>query len=155
LRRVIVAGLLVFALGVPPASAGRPAGRCSGATATREYTADTMTFRLDLDLDGCRWWDGSARNLVMWLGRDDGTGPANRWSMAACEAGSDPQAVRPASCDVTTSLAHANPEQAVSYQGEATWRWKDRTQRVSFEIHCTTTADGHAACDDPVGSWHG
>ena len=93
-----------------------------------------MTWRLHLDLDGCRWWDGSARNIVMWLGRDDAVGPANRWSMAACDAGPDPHA-RSTGCDVVTSLAHTNPEQAVSYQGEAAWKWRDGTRRVAFDTH--------------------
>ena len=155
LRHVFVAGLLAFGLGVPPAGADRPAGRCAGATATREYTADAMTWRLHLDLDGCDWWDGSARKLVMWLGRDDGAGPANRWSMMNCEGGSDPHGARPTSCEVVTSLAHANPEQAVTYQGEATWQWRDGTHRVSFETRCTTASSGHAACADPVSTWHG
>jgi len=95
----------------------------------------------------------SARNLVMWLGRDDGVGPANRWSMAACDSGSDPNAAHPASCEVLTSLAHPNPEQAVSYQGEATWKWRNGARRVAFETRCTTAA-GRAVCDDPVGTWH-
>jgi hypothetical protein len=159
LRRVIfVAGLLAFGLGGPAASAERPdgptPGRCTGATATRDYTADTMTWQLHLDLAGCRWWNGSARDLVMWLGRDDGAGPANRWSMAACDSGPDRKAAHPTGCDVLTSLAHTNPEQAVAYQGEATWKWKDGTHRVAFETHCTTTSDGRAACDDPVSTWH-
>jgi hypothetical protein len=159
LRRVIlVAALLAFGFEGPAASAERPGGpppgRCSGATATRQYTADTMTWRLHLDLAGCRWWDGSARDLVMWLGRDHGAGSANRWSMAACDSGPDGKGPRPDSCEVLTSLAHDNPEQAVTYQGEATWKWKGGPRRLSFETHCTTTADGRAACDDPVGTWH-
>jgi len=152
LRRVVVAGLLAFGLGVPPAGADRPAGRCAGATAVREYTASAMTWRLRLDLDGCRWWDGSARNIVMWLSRDDGAGPANRWSMAACQGGGG--ASRPADCEVATSLPHPAPEEAVAYEGEATWKWRDGTHRVSFGTRCTTTADGRAVCADPVGTWH-
>jgi hypothetical protein len=74
--------------------------------------------------------------------------------MAACEAGPDPGAARPASCDVATTVAHANPEEAVSYQGEATWRWKDRTRRVSFQTRCTTAVGGPPACDAPVSTWH-
>ena len=159
MRRVIlVAALLGFGVGGPAAGAETPGGprpgRCAGATASREYTADTMTWRLHLDLDGCRWWDGSARDLVMWLGRDDGVGPANRWSMAACDSGPDRKAARPTTCEVVTSLAHDNPEQAVAYQGEAAWKWKDGTRRVSFETHCTTATDGRAACDGPVSIWH-
>jgi len=82
--RVVTAGVVGLTLGVPAAAAS-PAGSdfiaegaCSGSTVTREYTPEAMTFRLHLDLDGCRWWDGSARNLVIWLSRDDGTGPASR-----------------------------------------------------------------------------
>ena len=151
---IIASGVLAYGLGIPPAAADRPAGRCSGASVSRDYTAATMTFRLHLDLAGCRWWDGSARDLVMWLGRDDGAGPANRWSMAACDSGSDPNAARPASCEVLTSLDHANPEQAVSYQGEATWKWRDGPRRVAFETRCTTSAGGRAVCADPVSTWH-
>jgi hypothetical protein len=158
---IVVSGLLGLGLGVPGAagaagSAGS-AGRCPGATATRRYSADAMTFAVRLDLAGCRWWDGSARNLVMWLGRDDGAAPANRWSMTACDGGDGGDgagAQGPTTCEVATTLAHGDPEQAVTYQGEATWRWKDATQRVSFETRCTTAADGRATCADPVTAWH-
>ena len=69
--RVVSVGVLGVTLGVPAADASpapeRPGfvaqSACSGSTVTREYTAEAMTFRLHLDLDGCRWWDGSARNL--------------------------------------------------------------------------------------------
>ena len=83
-----------------------------------------------------------------------GAGPANRWSMTDCDRGPDPHGARPTSCEVVTSLAHANPEQAVTYQGEATWEWRDGTHRVSFETRCTTAPGGHAACGDPVSTWH-
>src|SRR5688500_4269809 len=98
--RVVSVGVLGVTLGLPAADASsapaRPdfvaQGACSGSTVTREYTPEAMTFRLHLDLDGCRWWDGSARNLVIWLSRDDGAGPASRYSMTACEGGERGQA---------------------------------------------------------------
>jgi hypothetical protein len=74
--------------------------------------------------------------------------------MAPCEAGPGGKAARPSSCEVLTSLAHANPEAAVAYEGEATWQWRGGTRRVSFQTHCSTAADGRAVCDDPVGTWH-
>ena len=64
LRRVAV-GVVGLTLGLPAAAASpvRPGfvaqGACIGSTVTREYTPEAMTFRLHLDLDGCRWWDGS------------------------------------------------------------------------------------------------
>jgi hypothetical protein len=155
--RVVAAGLLLAAAYGPAAGAERaPDGRgaCSGATLTRTYTADAMTFRLQLDLDGCRWWNGSARNPVIWLSRDDGAGPADRFSMTACDSGPDPGRNRTTACEVSTTLPHPDPERAVSYRGEATWRWKDGTRRTSFDTRCTT-ADGTATCDDPVAAWHG
>ncbi|MGH9010307.1 MAG: hypothetical protein ACRDYF_10735 [Acidimicrobiia bacterium] len=156
--RVVSVGVLGVTLGVPAANASpaRPGfvaqGACSGSTVTREYTPEAMTFRLHLDLDRCRWWDGSARNLVIWLSRDDGAGPASRYSMAACEAGSDPSS-RTTACEVFATLPHPAEEEAVTYQGEATWEWHDGTRRVSFDTHCTT-AQNHARCDDPVATWH-
>ena len=156
--RLLSAGVVGLTLG-GPAAAASPAqpgfmaeGACSGSTVTREYTPEAMTFRLHLDLDGCRWWDGSARNLVIWLSRDDGAGPASRYSMTACESGSD-SASRTTTCEVFTTLAHPTEEKAVSYEGEATWEWQDGTRRVSFETHCTT-AQSQARCDDPVATWH-
>ena len=158
LRRV-AAGVLGLTLGVPVAAGGSPGrpgfvaqGACTGSTVTREYTPEAMTFRLQLDLDGCRWWDGSARNLVIWLSRDDGAGPASRYSMSACESGSDPSS-RATTCEVFTTLPHPTQEKAVTYQGEATWEWQDGTRRVSFDTRCTT-APNDARCDDPVGTWH-
>jgi hypothetical protein len=156
--RVVSAGLLGLTLGVPAANASsaRPdfmaQGACSGSTVTREYGPEAMTFRLHVDLDGCGWWDGSARNLVIWLSRDDGTGPASRYSMTACEAGSDP-ASRTTACEVFTTVTHPAEEKAVTYQGEATWEWQDGTRRVSFDTHCTT-AHGNARCEDPISTWH-
>jgi hypothetical protein len=51
------------------------------------------------------------------------------------------------------TLPHSAEENAVTYQGEATWEWQDGTRRVSFDTRCTT-AQGHARCDDPVAKWH-
>jgi hypothetical protein len=135
-------GVLATTVGVAPA--GAHGGPCSGATVTRHYAADSMTFRLDVNFAGCRWWNGSPRNLVIWLSRDDGNGPADRWNMTTC----------PTACEVSAALPHEVLEQTVTYQGEAAWEWKDGTRRVSFETHCTTTADGRAGCEDPVDTWH-
>jgi hypothetical protein len=155
---LVSAGIVGLTLGVPAAAASpdQPGfvalGACSGSTVTREYTAQAMTFRLHLDLDGCQWWDGSARNLMIGLSRDDGAGPASRYSMTPCESGSDP-ASRTTTCEVFTRLAHSVEERAVSYEGEATWEWQDGTRRVSFQTHCTTD-QSQARCDDPVATWH-
>lgn len=156
--RGVSAGVLGVMLAVPVAGAspGRPdfvaQKACSGSTVTREYTPEAMTFRLHLDLDGCSWWDGSARNLMIALSRDDGTGPASRYSMLPCDAGSDSNA-RTTTCEIFATLAHPADEKAVRYEGEATWEWKDGTRRVAFDTRCTT---GHrdARCDDPVATWH-
>lgn len=160
-NRMVVTGVLGVAVGVPAAGGSpspspsrfAPPQACAGATATREYTAEAMTFRLRLDLDGCRWWDGSARNLVIYLGRDDGTGPASRYSTMACESSSDPGGERTSSCEVFTTMHHPAEEKAVTYQGEATWTWEHGERRVSFETPCTTS-QGQARCDDPVATWH-
>ena len=157
--RLIWTGVLATMLAVPAAGAGAGPSEfvaqaaCSGSTVTREYTPESMTLRLHLDLEGCRWWDGSARNLMIWVSRDDGAGPASRYSMMACEAGSDPQSSRPTACEVFATLPHPADEDAVTYQGEATWEWKDGTRRVSFDTRCTTAA-GQAGCEDPVATWH-
>jgi hypothetical protein len=129
-------------------------GSCPGATLTREYTAQAMTWRLRLDLNGCRWWDGSARNPVVWLSRDDGTGPASRYSMTPCESTSDPNSARTTTCEVFAALPHQSAEQAVAYEGEATWDWKGGPRRVAFSTTCTTTPAGEASCADPVTTWH-
>lgn len=150
--RALCTGVLALIGAVPAAgaasAAGPAEGPCRGATVTRDYTAEAMTYRLRLDLDGCRWWDGSARNLVIWLSRDDGAGAASRYSMAACEADRSPGAAATTTCEVSVALAHAAGETAVAYQGEATWEWKDGPQRVSFDTRCTTTPGGEARCDD-------
>jgi hypothetical protein len=152
---VVCAGLFALTGGVPAAgaAASRSAdgGSCQGATVTRQYTAESMTYRLHLDLDGCRWWDGSARNLVIWLSRDDGAGPASRYAMDPCAA--DPNAAPTTVCEVSSGLPHPAGEQSVSYQGEATWEWKDGPQRVSFDTRCTTGPAGDARCEDPVDTW--
>ncbi|HYH52380.1 MAG TPA: hypothetical protein VEG38_22780 [Acidimicrobiia bacterium] len=152
-------GLLGLAVAAP-AAGGSPASpsivahqACSGATATRDYTADAMTFRLRLDLAGCNWWDGSARDLVVFLSRDDGSGPANRYSMIPCEQSAEPNADRTTVCEVFSTVHHPADEEAVAYQGEATWKWRDGERRVSFETRCTTT-QGQSRCDDPVSTWH-
>ena len=148
---VVCTGVLALTGAVPAADAASPdggaEGACRGATVTRDYTAESMTYRLRLDLAGCRWWDGSARNLVIWLSRDDGAGAASRYSMAACEADRGPGAASTTTCEVFVTLAHAPSETAVAYQGEATWEWKDGPQRASFDTRCTATPNGEARCD--------
>jgi hypothetical protein len=156
--QVMWTGALGLMVGVPaaggsPSSQFVPQQACSGATATREYTADAMTFRLHLDLAGCQWWDGSARNLVVYVSRDDGAGPASRYSMMACESGSESAANRTTYCEVFSTVHHPAEEKAVTYQGEATWKWQDGERRVSFETRCTA-ANGQTRCDDPVATWH-
>lgn len=158
--RVVSVSVLGATLAVPAADAAPAPARhdfvaqaaCSGSTVTREYTPDAMTFRLHLDLDGCRWWDGSARNLAIWLSRDDGAGPASRYSMTACEGGADPSS-RTTACEVFATLPHPAAEHAVTYQGEATWEWQDGTRRVAFETRCSTD-ESKSRCDDPVTTWH-
>ena len=151
---VVATAFVVSSAGASPSSPQIEAqGACSGSTVTRDYTRESMTFRLHLDLAGCEWWDGSPRNLAIWLSRDDGAGPASRYSMTPCESGADPKSARPESCEVFAALAHPAEEQAVTYRGEATWQWKDGPRRVSFDTHCTTAA-GRARCDDPVATWH-
>jgi hypothetical protein len=100
-----------------------------------------MTYRLHLDLAGCRWWDGSARNLVIFLSRDDGAGPASRYAMTPCTSDEGP------ACEVFVTLPHPINETAVGYQGEATWEWKNGPQRESFDTRCTTSATGAARCE--------
>ena len=155
--RFLWTGVLATAVAMPAGAAPSPEfvaqGACSGATLTRDYTPESMTFRLHLDLDGCRWWDGSARNLVIWLSRDDGAGPASRYATMACEASAEPNSGQPTTCEVFASLPHAADEHAVVYQGEATWEWNDGSRRTSFDTRCTT-ATGQARCDDPVATWH-
>lgn len=157
--RSLWTGVLGLAVAVPAAggspssSAIVPQQACPGATATREYTADVMTFRLRLDLDGCRWWDGTARNLVIFLSRDDGSGPASRYSMIPCESSSEPNADRTTACEVFSTVHHPTEETAATYQGEATWKWRDGERRIAFETRCTTT-QGQSRCDDPVATWH-
>ena len=152
---VVCAGLLALTGGVPAAGAASSrsadGGSCQGATVTRQYTAESMTYRLHLDLDGCRWWDGSARNLVIWVSRDDGAGPASRYAMDPCTA--DSNATPTTVCEVSAGLPHPAVEQSVTYQGEATWEWKDGPQRVSFDTRCTTGPAGDARCEDPVDTW--
>ncbi|HET9771659.1 MAG TPA: hypothetical protein VFS16_12285 [Acidimicrobiia bacterium] len=151
---LVCTGLLALTSAAPAAGAaagvaagGRDRGACRGATVTRDYTAESMTYRLRLDLDGCGWWDGSARNLVIWLSRDDGAGAASRYSMAACEADRSPGAAATTTCEVFVTLAHAVHETAVSYQGEATWEWKDGPQRASFDTRCSSAPGGEARCE--------
>jgi hypothetical protein len=149
---LLCTGALALTGAVPAAVAATSGGRagegCRGATVTREYTAESMTYRLRLDLDGCGWWDGSARNLVIWLSRDDGAGAASRYSMAACEADRSPGAAATTTCEVFVTIAHPAHETSVSYQGEATWEWQDGPQRASFDTRCSAAPGGEARCDD-------
>lgn len=153
-------GVLATTMGLGPAGASPTSahlaiqGACPGGTVTRQYTAESMTFRLHVDLGGCPWWDGSPRSLVIWVSRDDGTGPADRYTMTSCPPESEPGSAPTTACDVSAALPHQTEEKAVTYQGEAAWEWKDGTRRVSFDTHCTTTRQGHASCADPVETWH-
>jgi hypothetical protein len=71
--------------------------------------------------------------------------------MMACESGSDPDS-RTTTCEIFATLAHPVQENGVTYQGEATWEWKDGTRRVAFDTHCSTV-QRDARCDDPVATW--
>ena len=157
--RYLSTGVLAVVVGAPAAGGSTssstfvPQQACRGATASRDYTAETMTFRLRLDLDGCHWWDGSARNLVVFLSRDDGSGPASRYSMMPCESSTEPGVDRTTVCEVFSTVRHPAREKAVTYQGEANWTWRDGERRVAFETRCTTSGR-QSRCDDPVAKWH-
>jgi hypothetical protein len=154
---VVVLSAALMALG-PVASAEPKPSPPSGGTGdcgwkvTRDYLPETMTYRLHLDLGGCPWWDGSPRELVVELARDDGSGrPERRRSLVACSSDPDetgrPQA---SACEAFVSADHPENETDVRYRGTAGWNWHDGRHRAAFESSCTTTSET-VGCTDGHG----
>jgi hypothetical protein len=123
-----------------------------GWTVTRDYLAETMSYRLHLELGGCGWWDGSPRELVVDLLRDDGSGQSERRSApVACSSrsgGTGPRSTT--SCEAVATVDHPENETDVEYRGTATWKWNDGRRRVAFHSSCTTTSET-IACSDATG----
>jgi hypothetical protein len=141
-----------MAWAAPKTSPPSGGSRDCGWTVTRDYLAETMSYRLHLELGGCGWWDGSPRELVVDLVRDDGSGkPERRASPVACSSrsgGTQPPSAT--SCEAVATLDHPENETDVEYRGTATWKWNDGRHRVAFDSSCTTTSET-IACTDGTG----
>ena len=123
-----------------PSPAVGGSGDC-GWRVTRDYGPGSLTYRLHLDLTGCRWWDGSDRSLHVSLRRSDNHGAATvaRSAPAPCTA-------RAATCEASATIAHPEGETA-HYAGQATWTWEDGPRRVSFDTSCMTTSETVSCAD--------
>ena len=136
----------------PKTSPPTGGSRDCGWTVTRGYLAETMSYRLHLELAGCRWWDGSPRQLVVDLVRDDGSGtPVRRTTSVACasQSGGTGRAST-TTCEAVATVDHPENETDVEYHGTASWKWNDGPHRVAFDSSCTTTSET-IACDDGKG----
>jgi hypothetical protein len=160
LRPNLVNLFVLAALGVPgpvvwaspkmsPPSGG---SKDCGWTVTREYLAETMSYRLHLELAGCGWWDGSPRELVVDLVRNQRSGkPERQTSPVACSSQSgETGPPSPTSCEAVATVDHPENETDVEYRGTATWKWNDGRHRVAFDSSCTTTSET-IACTDHAG----
>lgn len=142
----VVVGLMLAAVpgaawGAKPSPAVGGSSDC-GWRVTRDYGPGSLTYRLHLDLAGCRWWDGSDRSLHVNLRRSDDHGAASvaRSSPAPCTG-------RAATCDASATIAHPEGETAARYAGQATWMWNDGQRQVSFATSCTTTSETVSCAD--------
>lgn len=143
---------LVLVPGAWAAKESAPTGgsKDCGWTVSRAYGPESMTYRLHLELQGCGWWDGSARDLVVGLARNDGSHPpATRRSPVACASDRPRQGRPPTACDASATIDHPEGETDVEYHGEATWKWEDGRHRVSFDTACTTNSETVTCSDDP------
>jgi hypothetical protein len=135
-------GLAPTAWAAPKSSPPTGGSADCGWTATKDYLPESMSFRLHLNLAGCSWWDGSARDLLVELVRDDGSGqPERRSSQVACSS---------PSCESVATVDHPENETDVEYRGTASWKWNDGRHRVVFAASCTTNSET-VVCTDQKG----
>jgi hypothetical protein len=125
---------------------------CQEPVVSREYTTESMTYRLAVDLHGCDWWDGSPLMLVIFLSRDDGETEESGFSPQACEGvvgnEEDPYA-RPdkVGCEVSISVEHPSVEVA-HYVGAVSYVWQDGPQTASFDTTCVSSPTEVVCRDD-------
>lgn len=151
-----VAVLTVLATPAPASAAmDEPQGTstttaCAQPVVSREYTTESMTYRVTVDLHGCDWWDGSPLSPVAVLGRDDGKTEDFPFSPVACTGvvgnEEDPHA-RPdvVDCEAMVTLEHENVEVA-HYRGAVSYVWKDGGHTGGFETTCVSSG-ATASCD--------
>jgi hypothetical protein len=147
----MLAGLMLVA-GPGAARAAKPSPPVGGSKdcgwrVSRDYGPESMTYRLRLDLAGCRWWDGSERSLHVSLRRADGPGDG----AAAARSAPAPCTGPTARCDASATIAHPEGETA-RYAGQATWNWDDGQHQVTFATTCTTTSETVSCADDRPAS---
>jgi hypothetical protein len=157
MKRLAAAGIfLSLVLPASPALAGEEAESpspttCQEPVVSREYTTESMTYRLTIDLHGCDWWDGSPLTLVAFMTRDDGQTEEGAFSPLACEGvvgnEEDPDA-RPdkVGCEVSISVEHPSVEMA-HYVGAVSYVWQDGPRSASFDTTCVSNAL-EAVCRD-------
>ena len=147
------------------------ASGCALPTAERAYTRDMLTYRLEMDLTNCDWWDGSPVQLDGTVERVDPTdGGHGVGSLVMCAAltprhstapsaeeatlstpdgtdGGDPEKAEPAAplrsglCAIEIAVEHPSPE-AAHYTGEITFPWQGGRRAVSFNALCGGNAAG-------------
>jgi hypothetical protein len=159
MKRLVESALVIGLLSLPTSPAlaleeseEAPATTCQEPVVSREYTTESMTYRLSIDLHGCDWWDGSPLMLVAFLSRDDGETVESGFSPQACEGvvgnEEDPYA-RPdkVGCDVSISVEHPSVEVA-HYTGAVSYVWQDGPRDASFDTTCMSSAAGAVCRDD-------
>jgi hypothetical protein len=157
MKRVAVSALVLGLLSLPasPALAVQEAEKppvCQEPVVSREYTTETMTYRLSIDLHGCDWWDGSPLTLVAFLTRDDGKTEEGAFAPMACMGvvgnEEDPHA-RPdvVGCEVSVSVEHPAIEVA-HYVGAVSYLWQDGPRNASFDTSCVSSSAGAVCRDD-------
>jgi hypothetical protein len=162
---VITTTTLTFAAGVKAADA-ETTGGCAEPVPVRSYTADKMTYRLDIDLTDCAWWDrrtielGAALDRVSATADGGGAGSLTWCAVTAFThetadmsdegearfgaADADGSiAMGPGWCAIQVSIDHP-PLDTAHYKGAITFPWEDGPRTVSFNAVCS----GATGCVD-------
>jgi hypothetical protein len=107
-----------------------------------------MLYRVEIDLSGCDWWDGSPIQLDVSLSRLDAEGEESANVVTLCGVGPKVAGKRArdhATCETTVALEHPGIELA-RYRGEATYPWRDGPRTMGFEIVCASPPNH---CQEP------
>jgi hypothetical protein len=139
---LILAASLAWApeVGATESPSETSTGQCQEPVPLREYDGNVLTYGLQIDLNGCDWWDGAPIQLVADLSRLDGLGEHGSTAFVLCGGFSTPAdggTTRPqrserATCAVVGDIEHPSVDLAL-YRGETTYPWSDGDRTVSFE----------------------
>lgn len=149
---------LTFAAVPDAVGAAEPAGGCAEPVPVRSYNQDHLSYRLELDLTDCAWWDRRAIRLDAALQRVSAAGDGGgAGTLALCgvvtytpesgdmsddgdvpfeaaQADDIPQ-MRPGWCWVEVSIDHP-PLDTAHYKGTITFPWQGGPRAVSFNAIC-------------------